>query len=393
MTKEINHKDRLHAKLSASGSSTWLNCPGSVKAQEPYPNTSSIFADEGTMAHEIADLCLSTRNDAEAYIGRTLKSLGIKIGSYKQTHKIDKIMADYVQEYLDYVLSHETGNSELYTEERVDFSNVVPEGFGTMDSAVLDYGKRVLHIFDLKYGKGITVDAFENTQGQMYATGMLNEYGFLDAFDTIRIHIVQPRKNNFSAWDISVKDLITFGKWVAERADLALSGNAPRVPGEKQCQWCDARADCPALMKFAEDIVRSEFAAMDDEPLDAGMLTLEEKSLVLRHAKLIKKFISNIEDSAYEALSAGIDFPGMKLVRGSANRVIPAEAEFMLSEKLGDEAYNKKLKGIGELEKLLGKKEIAAIAVRPEGKIVMVASDDKRPAVIMGNITNELDAL
>ena len=103
-------------------------------------------------------------------------------------------MAHYVQEYLDYVRAHETKKTQLYTEERVDFSNIVPDGFGTMDAAVLDYDTGICHIFDLKYGQGIQVYSFENTQSQLYALGLLNELGFLDVIKTFRIHIVQPRK-------------------------------------------------------------------------------------------------------------------------------------------------------------------------------------------------------
>ncbi len=394
MTKEVNHAERAHAKLSASGSSIWLNCPGSVEAQEGYEDKGSVFAEEGTMAHEVADICLSTGNDAEAYIGRTLGSLKIKLTYYPSTYKIEKIMADYVQEYLDYVRAHETENSTLYTEQRVDFSNVVPGGFGTLDAAVIVYDERVLHIFDLKYGKGVTVEAFENTQGQMYGTGFFNEYGFLDAFDTIRIHIVQPRKSNFSYWDISVKDLITFGKSVAEKAALALTKDAPRVPGDKQCQWCDARYDCSARLKLTENIVKAAFDELDEGDMpDANSLTVEQKSQVLRHKKFIERFLKDIESSAYNLLSSGEPFPGRKLVQGTANRVIPTTPGVMefLEKELGENAYNKKLKGIGDLEKLLGKKEVAEIAVRPEGKIVMVEESDKRPAVLMKSIASEFD--
>ena len=388
-------KEQAHAKLSASGSAIWLNCPGSVEAQETYEDKGSIFAEEGTMAHEIADICLSTGNDAEAYIGRTLKSLKIKLSHYDTTHKIEKIMTDYVQEYLDYVRAHETENSTLYTEQRVDFSNVVPGGFGTLDSAILVYDERILHIFDLKYGKGVTVDAFENTQGQMYGTGFYNEWGWLDAFDKIRIHIVQPRKSNFSYWDISVKDLITFGKFVAERAALALTKDAPRVPGEKQCKWCDARADCPALKKLTENVIRAKFDELDDEScdqvLDSTSLTIEEKGQILRHKKLIEKFLKDIESSAYGILSNGDDFPGMKLVQGTANRMFPESAEKVIVEELGDSAYTKKLIGIGEAEKLMGKKKVAEITVRPEGKIVMVEESDKRPAIIVNSVASQFD--
>ncbi len=172
-----------HAKLSASGSPKWLGCPGSVKAEEKMPDPgSSPFAVEGSRAHEVADLCLKAGTDAAMYVGKEVYG-DIVPGE----------MARYVQEYLDYVRAHETENTELFTEERVDFSNIVPEGFGTMDAAVFDPTIGVCHIFDLKYGRGVKVHAANNTQAQLYCLGFLNEMGWMAEIISFRIHIVQPR--------------------------------------------------------------------------------------------------------------------------------------------------------------------------------------------------------
>lgn len=375
MAEEINHQDRAHAKLSASGSSRWLNCPGSVNAEKGYPNESSPFAEEGTLAHELADTCLKKSKDAEFYVGKKITG---KI--------IEKDMARYVQEYLDFVLSHETSNSKLYTEERVDFSNVVPEGFGTMDSAVLDFDTGVCHIFDLKYGKGVEVDAFENTQGQMYAIGLYNELGFLDEIKSFRIHIVQPRIYNFSHWDITVDDLVKFGKWVKERAELALTADAPKVPGDKQCQWCRAKSDCTALAKFTEQIILTEFDNLDDEGLDQDKLTDAQKKTILDNKKLIESFLKDVESSVFDHIDAGNTFKGYKIVEGRSIRKWTDEAEEVLVEKLGDDAYKKSLISITDAQKKLGKEEVDAIAFKPPGKATLVPDSDKRKAIIKSKV-------
>ena len=142
-----------HAVLSASGSTQWLSCPGSRKAQEGYEDKSSVFAVEGSRAHELADICLKDGGDAQGLLGEEIMG-----------EDIPQEMCDYVQEYLDYVRSFEGDNTKLFTEQRVDFSNVVEGGFGTLDAAVLEYDTGLCHIFDLKYGKGVSVFAFENTQ-------------------------------------------------------------------------------------------------------------------------------------------------------------------------------------------------------------------------------------
>lgn len=382
---------KKHAKLSASGSGMWLNCPGSIKAQEGFVDKSSSFAEEGTLAHEIADLCLKNEYEASHYVGMTLEELKIDLSTIAPSEQISREMCNYVQEYLDYVLSHETENSILYTEERVNFSNVVPGGFGTLDAAVLDYNKELLHIFDLKYGKGVSVDAFENTQGQMYAIGMLNEIGFLEEFTDIRIHIVQPRLNNYSYWDISVEDLTKFSHWVAERAQLALSDNAPRIPGEKQCQWCKAKHNCKALKEFTEDIIMNDFDEMDDSNMDEHSITDIQRKRILDNRKLIESFFKSVEDSVFLRLQRGESFKGYKLVTGRSNRIWKEDAESTLVKELGDGAYTKKLITITAAQKELGKDVVNELAIKPEGKPTLAPESDKRQAIIISSIEDELN--
>ena len=48
-----------HARCSASAAHRWINCPGSVALSDQCPDPgSSSYADEGTVAHELAELKL-----------------------------------------------------------------------------------------------------------------------------------------------------------------------------------------------------------------------------------------------------------------------------------------------------------------------------------------------
>ena len=360
-----------HAKLSASGSGKWLNCPGSVKAEEAYPpQESSPFAIEGSRAHELGELCLKNNKDAIDFLGDTI---------YKGI--IEKDMTSYVQEYVDYVRRFETNNSTLMVQERVSFDHVVPGGFGTLAAAVLDYDNDTCHIFDLKYGKGVKVDAYENTQAQIYALGIEQALKGLFSEDINKyvLHIIQPRLNHFSSWEISQSNLDKFANWVEERADLALSGKGNRVPGEKQCKWCRAKGDCKALSDFTESLITGEFEDLDD--LDADILSEDKKKAILDNKKLIETFLKAVEASVFDQIERGESFKGFKLVEGRSIRKWNDKAEHKLISRLGSDAYSRKLIGIGEAEKKLGKEFIAELTIKPEGKTTLVPESDKREAI------------
>jgi len=395
------NKDKKHAKLSASGSSKWLNCPGSVNAESNLHVKTSKFAEEGTLAHELAEVCLRNyknssvlNNDYKSATDRIGETITCKSGESTISTLVTKEMAEYVQEYIDYVLAYETDNSQLYIEEKVDFSNIVPEGFGTLDAAIFDYKSGVCHIFDLKYGKGVSVYAEENTQAMLYALGLYNDFKCLDVIRDFKIHIVQPRINNYSSWNISIKDLIIFGKFASEKAREALKPNAPRIPGEKQCKWCKAKHNCPALMKFTEEIILESFENLNDKKeiiKDSDKLNKNQIKLIVDNKKLIEDFLKSVEDHVYDKLCEGENFKGYKLVEGRSNRKWNDDAEKALKEELGEDAYQKKLITITSASKKIKKDKIDSLTYKPKGELKLVPDSDKRKSI--DDIKNYFDKI
>lgn len=370
-----------HAKLSASGSARWLNCPGSVAAEDSFPNTSSSAAQEGTCAHEVADRCLRNQLTSDSFLGQVVEGV-----------EVDQEMVEYVQGYVDYVLSFE---GELLPEQQVDFSPWVPDGFGTSDSIVI--GETTVRIIDLKYGKGVPVYAENNSQGMLYALGVYNDFGYLlDGQDTFIVDIYQPRIGNFSQFEISLRDLLKWGEWVKLQADLALSKDAERVPGDKQCLWCKAKGDCKALMNYTQNIIMAEFddlSALDDPE----SLSKEQKRLVIENRPLIESWLKSVEQSVTALLLDGGKFAGFKLVEGRSVRKWSNEEEaqkVLLTAKSEDEIFTKKLISAPQAEKLLGKKDkdlIANLIIKPEGKPTLAPESDKRPAI--GDVSDCFDNL
>lgn len=262
-----------HAKLSPSGAHRWMACPGSLALEAGYPDKSSDFAEEGTLAHALAAVCLERQQDASHWSGKVFEY--IDHGDLK-TATIATDMAREVQKYLDNVRADLEDGDELLVEQRLPIFACndagVPEQFGTSDTVIIKVAKRQLRIRDLKYGRGVQVFAEDNPQLKLYALGALDEFGLLYEFDEVVLIIDQPRLNHTDEWAVSVAELREFEKQalVAGRLALAIVDNGSAfarnthlVPGDKQCQFCKAKGDCPALRDKVLATVAGDFAALE----------------------------------------------------------------------------------------------------------------------------------
>lgn len=361
-----------HAKLSASGSHRWIYCPGSVRLEEGIKDSSSFHAQEGTLAHELAEKCLTDNSPPEQHLG------DIRYGI-----TITEEMCEHVAGYVAYVKSF---SGEHFYEERVDFSKWVPEGFGTSDAIVIDEVNSTCHVIDLKYGKGKEVEAENNTQAICYALGVHSDHGWLYDIDKYVMHIYQPRISNFSTWELSLDELMEWGEFIRKQADRCLSDDAPFNPGEKQCQWCKAKASCPALYQFTQETISADFDKIDEELISPDKVTNERLKTVLQSKKLIEGYLQAVEEHVKDKLKSGEPFPGYKLVAGRSMRKYrdEEEAQIKLIDLLGDDAFEKTLLSPAKAEKALGskrKKELNDIVIKPEGAPTLVPDSDKRKSI------------
>ena len=393
-TKPQKHSEREHALLSASGASRWINCTPSARLEEKYGEQStSVFASEGTLAHEIAELYL--RLDVLGTLDN--EDFQESIAAKMSNDLFKEEMLDFVSIYTEYCkaqFNEAKTNDEcaiIEIEQKLDLTSYVPESFGTADCVVIGGG--TLEIIDLKYGKGVPVYADYNKQLMLYALGALDAFSIMYDIDTVKMTIVQPRLGNISTYSMPVEEL---GAWADQElrpaATKAFAGEGELNSGD-WCKFCSIKNRCKALYNKMLETAKYEFA----EP---ELMTDDEVADVLNRApKLIEWLDSVKEYASSEALNNNKIWPGFKLVEGISRRKWDSEEKVTeaifanFPEASEDEIYDLKLKSISEIEKLYGKKAVAeklkSVIIKPQGKPTLVPESDKRPALGIEDAVSE----
>jgi len=368
-----------------------MRCPGSLLLEEKLPDTSSVYADEGTAAHEVAAWILASDLD-EATARKVVGELGVEVNG-----KVWPITDDMIDHCIDYAkLVREYANGRpILTERRLEFSHVVDVAnqFGTSDAVIL--GDDTLFVVDLKYGMGVKVDAMDNEQLQLYALGALKEYEFLGDFSLVQMVIHQPRLNHVAEYVITVPELLAFGRRAKEAAALALTPNATLVPGEKQCRFCKAKATCPALREEVLDIVAADASDFDDLTETVNDGDTDYLSVAMDKVSLVEDWCKAIRAEVERRLMAGQTVPNYKLVEGrQGNRAWAdkeaIEALFQSWRLRKDEMYDFSLISPTKAEKLLTPvrwEKAQSLISRSAGKPSVAPVTDRRPAISGGAAT------
>ncbi|MCH1940508.1 DUF2800 domain-containing protein [Holdemania massiliensis] len=366
MSALINHTARVHAVLSASAADRWMHCPPSARLAEQYPQTSSSYAAEGTRAHEIAEQCLRAFKDGQPepiYEGDDLRIRG-ELQAY-----IDGIIETYNAELAIHP------DTTLILESKVDFSQYVPDGFGTADVIIMA-GSR-MYVIDLKFGQGVEVNAQGNPQLRLYGLGAYHLYEDLYDITHIMLEIRQPRKDHYSCDFMTVEDLIQWGNEVVKpTADIAYEGK-----GEFACgDWCRF---CP--IKNCKHRAAVNQKLIEDHP-DPAALNKKELGVILQQLGQVKSWMDTLTSYATDQILSGEQIPGWKLVEGRSIRKYVDEDKVVNKLRAEDYAdaiiFEKKLLGITAMEKALGKKVfnelIGDLVVKPAGAPTLAPESDKR---------------
>lgn len=385
-TKLQKHSERDHALLAASAANRWLNCTPSAKLEDAEgPRESSIYAEEGTLAHELGELYI--RHDVLETVDDQVFS--DRFDEIMNNQLFSEEMLDVVPIYVDYCTEQfnaakaNDAQSIMDVEQKLDLAEYVPESFGTADCVVI--GGNLIEVIDYKHGKGVPVYAEWNKQLMLYGLGALRKYDMLFDIEEVRLTIVQPRINNISSWQISVKELINWAETeLAPAAKLAFAGDGELKAGE-WCKFCAVKNRCKALYQKNMELAKYDF----QKP---ALLNDEEIADILKKTPPLIEWANSIQEYAQDkAINQGKVWPGFKLVEGISRRKwldedAVAEAIFTkIPEASEDQVYDMKLKTITQIEKIFGKKTVAEqlsdVIVKPQGKPTLVPVSDKRPAL------------
>ena len=352
----MGHAERDHAILSPSSAKRWINCTPSALLAEEAGNKSSVYAEEGTLAHEIAEYALTQ------YLNGAYDPIIDDAVPLKDEHLENPLfgvdMADYIREYCEYVIGEgyemqkQDGACRTFLERRVDITDFAPGSFGSVDVTLVS--DKTIHIIDLKYGTGVRVSADMNEQMLMYALGTLKSLE-TDHIEKIRMSIAQVRLDHYDTFEMSREDLLAWADEVLKpAAKMASQGIGKQVIGS-WCGFCPVKAQCRAQ----RDAIHADF----DEKPEPLLLSDEEIVDLIGKIDTYKSWIESVNKYVYDRAIQGYKWKGYKLIAGRTSRVIKDEAKIrqtLLNEFLEDEVLNIKLKGIGDLEKLLGKKVFSA---------------------------------
>lgn len=377
-----------HALLSPSAATRWIACPPSARLSLNFPETTNDAADEGTLAHLLGEFIILLT------LGRITRS---KYNA--ETRKIFKnrlyapSMLGYCKDYAAFVLEAyyalkaEDPETEIFIEVRLDLSMFAPESFGTSD--VIIASTTTLHQIDLKYGKGVRVEADDNSQCKVYALGAIEKLKNKCKITHVISTIYQPRLDNISTWEVTTKNLYAWAtRTLIPQAKLAFAGKGAFQAGE-HCRFCKV-VTCRARAEKNQEAARYDFAV-------PATLTADEIADILETSADTLNWLKALKEYALKEALAGEQYPGFKLVYGRSNRVIGDEAAVAAGLlDLGyseDEIYKRELLTITGLEGLVGSdvlaKHFSEFIVKPKGSPTLVPASDNRPGLGQESAKNE----
>jgi len=427
-----------HSRFSPSKMERVIQCPGSLALEETVEDTkTSIYAAEGTAAHELASWVLTDGvGDAREYIGEVIEVLEQEGTPNEQRFEfqVDEEMSKHIQTYADNVKSNieyyktlgDVESIELKVEQQINTSDVlgVPDQFGTADVVILVNFKdktTFLSVEDLKYGRGVAVQAENNKQLMTYGAGVFHEYALTHDIKAINLVIHQPRLNSVSSDSIKPEEMENFiselkegvTRALAEGEKLKKTKDASTLnlsPSGKACKFCKYKGQCPAVSKLFvericdpepiesfEDISNVDITAKIEESIDRiekGFVDKDKLSEFMQNIELFEDWIKAVRTRVSNLLHDGEDIKGFKLIEGRKGaqkwKDQDEAKKIMRSMRVPtDVMYTKKLISPTQAAKIIKTprkwSRLKDLISQPDGKPTVAPESHKKPKLVLNS--------
>ena len=369
-----------HAKLGPSSAHRWLECTAAPGFEQQFPQTTSDYAREGTLAHEYCEIAGRLRFHMITDEEWSKRATALQESELFSPEMYDTALF-YANALADAALAYDQ-QPAVFFEVRVPLTDWVPEGFGSCDCCMI--GGDTLRIFDYKHGKGVRVDAENNPQMRLYALGALAKFRpiFGDKIHRVETAIIQPRvTEDISRERLTVADLLAWGETVKPKALAAFTGEGAEFHAGEWCRFCAGKAQCRARADGYTAL--EEFAAMSP---DDDKLSEDDIADLLQRGKGLVAWYEDLQNYARGAILAGHAVPGWKVVEGRSRRAFTstddAIAELIKAGYPEPMLYERKPLTLAQMEKAIGKAKFndicGAYITTPPGSPTLVEESDKR---------------
>lgn len=383
----------LHAEYGPSRIPMFLRCPGSIQlARKVDKKRDSVAAAEGTVAHHVRESCLMFGLEPDDFLGDEISADGF-------TFEVDREMVEALRPGIGWVRKQP---GRLINEFQVKLDRWMPGQFGTLDVGLI--APKLITINDLKYGRGVPVQPERHEPTMAYALGLWDNVARFETDATeFLIVIDQPRHDEGGGeWRVSLEELLEFGEELRAGFEAAQEPDAPLIPGEKQCMFCEAKGICPAYAKWSMEQFDMLLEDLDDEvltPADTSKFGPERRAAVARNYDMLKKWLDAVHGRVLDDALSGHPTPGLKAVKGRRGKrtwINEKKAEAKLRRWLGKEAIYSApgLLSPTQIEALLPKEQhgdLELLWTQADGKYSLALEESKKPAVNRADMLDDLD--
>lgn len=393
-----------HAKFSPSSLKRVMACAASYAHEqalaelEPSPRKAFGAARDGTVAHALAEFCLTKGVDPRALAG---KKLDVSFDGKIETVEIERDVADKVAVYVEHCNTLAMLADRRFIEKEVHVTTEVNGNiscdllWGTADFIAIADGARI-DVVDLKFGM-TPVEPKDNPQLVTYLLGALELLPESKRPNKGALHIVQPRLSHEpKIWEIEDLQALR-SEWLPrlEKAmERAIGAAMLTVPVDgyyeagEHCHFCPILTTCSHFAKRMIEITTQELEEVTPE----GVLFSDRYVALLERWKaksLITRYYEQLEQKLADEIRKGTKIPGLKIVEALGHRKWAFDDSAMISRfrNLGIAKKHFIVQSVispAQAEKLItDKKFFTECVVRPRTEKLALDSD-KRQAVNLG---------